>query len=287
MSTAVMTMEGAEAPQARAVRLDPLRDYLTGLAFRLVHPEMPFPDGLLAAFALQACARAGLSLDVYNAALPAGDFERRVALGRLCGMARASTYCIAAIIDKAVSLLDDEAAFVNVGVWQGFTFLAGLAGNPDKRCIGIDNFSTAAKKDARGRPAFRGLSKLAYGLNDRIARRAFYRNFERLRSERHSFFEMDYVDYFRSQHQGPIGFYIYDAQHRYRDQLRGLELAEPFFTADCVVLVDDTNAADNRRATYDFMQQSRHDYEVLLDRRTAGNRHPTFWNGVLVFRRVG
>ncbi len=32
-------------------------------------------------------------------------------------------------------------------------YLAGLLNNPNKRCIGIDNFSTAAKKDARGRPA--------------------------------------------------------------------------------------------------------------------------------------
>jgi hypothetical protein len=34
-----------------------------------------------------------------------------------------------------------EARFINVGVWHGFTLLSGMTGNPDKLCIGVDNFS--------------------------------------------------------------------------------------------------------------------------------------------------
>ncbi len=276
-----------EIKPSPAANGEALKAYADGMGFRLVQPQMPFPNGMLPASVLQACSRYGLCFDVYNAVVLDCDFQTGAELGKLCRIARASTYAVARIINKAVSLLAEDEAFLNVGVWQGFTFLAGLIGNPDKRCIGVDNFSTNLKVDSDGKPSFRGLSKLAYILNDRVARRAFYRNYERYRSPRHEFHEMDYVEYLRNVHQGAIGFYIYDAQHRYRDQYRGLELAEPYFTDNCVILIDDTNAADNRQATFDFMEHSQHDYEVLFDQRTAGNRHPTFWNGVMVFQRVG
>jgi hypothetical protein len=54
-----------------------------------------------------------------------------------------------------------------------------------------------------------------------------------------------------------------------------------------VVLVDDTNAADPRRATYDFIKARPGKYRVLLDRRTATNGHPTWWNGLIVLRGAG
>ena len=30
---------------------------------------------------------------------------------------------------------------MNVGVWHGFSLLAAIAGNDDKVCVGVDNFS--------------------------------------------------------------------------------------------------------------------------------------------------
>src|SRR5262249_23288312 len=124
---------------------------------------------------------------------------------RLCAVPRMSTYAIAAIIDKAVALLPEGAAFVNVGAWHGFTFLSGIVNNPTRRCVCVDNFSQF------GGP-----------------RDEFLARFHRVRTDAHSFFEMDYERYFAEVHAGPIGFYIYDGEHSYRNQLRGLEVAEPF-----------------------------------------------------------
>ena len=46
-------------------------------------------------------------------------------------------------------------AFVNVGVWHGFTFLSGLVGNDTKRYVfGIHEFCVRDKVDARGQPEF-------------------------------------------------------------------------------------------------------------------------------------
>jgi hypothetical protein len=173
-----------------------------------------------------------------------------------------STYAVAALIDKAVSSLPAEAAFVNVGAWHGFSFLAGIASNPDRRCVCIDNFSQF------GGP-----------------REEFLARFEARRSPRHEFHEIDYEEYFAKVHRGPIGFYIYDGEHSYRNQLRGLEAAEPFFADRCAVLVDDTNDPEPRRATMDFIGRHPGRYRLVLDRKTGCNGHPTYWNGILLFVR--
>jgi hypothetical protein len=160
------------------------------------------------------------------------------------------------------------SAYVNVGVWHGFTFLAGMAGNEDRRCIGIDNFSMDIVP--------------LYG----DVRSSFLERFERLRAPLHEFHEIDYRDYFRDVHDGPIGVYVYDGEHSYENQLGGLEAAEPFFAPGCVVLIDDAFAEQARRATMGFVESRAGDYEVIFDQATASKGHPTFWNGITVFRKA-
>lgn len=209
-------------------------------------------------------AAIGLSLEVANTRLPHDRKSARPALrGLVREVPRMSTYATAALIDKAVATMPPDAAFVNVGLWHGFSFLAGLVGNPDRRCVGIDNFSQF------GGP-----------------RGEFLRRYEARRSPLHEFHEMDYEEYFARTHRGPIGFYIYDGEHSYRNQLRGLEAAEPFLASGCVVMVDDTNDAEPRQATLDFVSRHPGRYQMLFERRTAANGHPTFWNGITIFIRM-
>jgi hypothetical protein len=87
-------------------------------------------------------------------------------------------------------------------------------------------------------------------------------------------------------HRGKIGFYIYDGGHSYQDQLRGLQVAEPYFADNCIILVDDTNWNDPRQATFDFMQNSKYNYKLLLDKKTYRNGHITYHNGVIIFQRI-
>jgi hypothetical protein len=96
---------------------------------------------------------------------------------------------------------------------------------------------------------------------------------------------MDYREYVREIHAGNIGLYIYDGHHGYEDQMMGLKLAEPFFGKNCVILMDDTNGGEPREATLDFINRSRSNYQMLLDVKTLANKHPTFWNGTMVFRK--
>ena len=233
--------------------------FVRGITFRRWQPEN---RSRLVREGTRLLTRLGVPVDRMNTVLPEADAELKARLSPLLRIPRMSTFAIAAMINRAVSELPADACFVNVGVWNGFSFLAGLAGNGGRRCIGVDNFSEF------GGP-----------------RAAFLKRFARWRSANHQFYDQDYREYFARQHRGPIGFYIYDGEHSYENQMLGLETAEPFFVAGSLIQVDDTNAGPAREATQDFMKARAGQYELVLDRVTGFNKHLTFWNGVMVWRR--
>jgi Methyltransferase domain len=199
--------------------------------------------------------------EMVNTRLPQNESTMKRRLTPLCRIPRMSTFAVGAIINYTVSCMKPDTSFVNVGVWNGFTLLSGMLGNPDKRCVGVDNFSEF------GGP-----------------REQFLSRFNSYKSEAHHFYDADYRDYFENSHSGEIGFYIYDGNHSYENQMAGLKTAEPFLGQGAIVLVDDTNGVEPRQATLDFIGRNASKYELLLDACTRGNKHPTFWNGIMVFR---
>ncbi len=249
-------------------------EYISAIRFRFLQPDfrIPIPEGayerrletILRTGKVGWLERLGTWIEQRNTVLPSESSDLVKQLRRLSRMPRMSSLAIAALIAEAVRRMPAEEVFVNVGVWQGFTLFCGMVANPAKTCIGVDNFSEF------GGP-----------------RDAFLKRFLKYRTDCHHFFDMDYEAYFSEVHQGVIGFYIYDASHAYVDQLKGLQVAEPFFSKDCIIMVDDTNWQEPRQATYDFMASSSLKYKVLLDVKTRHNCHPTFWNGLMIFQRMG
>lgn len=242
--------------------------FLKNISFRFIQPQTFFrapysfktpPDNVF----IKALVRLEAFIEIINTKIPGLDPSRRHAVESLCTIPKMSTYAIGNAINAITSQLRTGQAFVNVGVWHGFTFLAGLTANPDKRCVGIDNFSEF------GGP-----------------KESFLRVFHKYKSPSHEFYEMDYQRYFSEKHSGPIGFYIYDGNHSYENQLKGLEVAAPFFAEGCIVLVDDTNIEAVHRAAMDFITSRAGQYAVLLDQKTRCNAHPTFWNGIIVFQKI-
>lgn len=236
-------------------------NYIQNISFKFLGPQTYFRGFGMISKSLNSL---GLSLEVMNTHLPENRKAMIGSLKALLKIPRMSTFSIGAIINKGVSILGPEQCFLNVGVWHGFSFLSGIMNNPMKRCIGVDNFSEF------GSP-----------------RDQFYARLKTYSSPAHEFCEADYKHYLKEMHVGEIGFYIYDGEHDYTNQLDGLRLAEPYFSGDCIVLVDDTNDEEPRCATLDFIKQSRHRYKIILDVKTLFNRHPTFWNGIMVLQKYG
>lgn len=186
--------------------------------------------------------------------------------GKLLEIPKMSTFAIGSLINKAVRDMPEGQCYVNIGVWHGFSLLAGMLGNPDKKCIGVDNFSEF------GGP-----------------RLEFRDRYLKARSDKHHFFEMDYRPYFQALHNPKdlIGFYFYDGSHDYASQLQGLRAAEPFLGDGALIMVDDTNWPDPDRATRYFMEASDSEWDIVLDEKTSSNGHPTWWNGILVIQKLG
>jgi hypothetical protein len=236
-------------------------DYVSGICFRYIKPLTVLPgkydlgDRLLRSV--------GIYLDVINTRLPNNDHSMKERLREICKMPRMSTFAIGAMINYGVSQMPDDLTFVNVGVWHGFSLLSGMIDNASKRCVGVDNFAWFGKP-----------------------REAFFERFNKYKSSNHYFYEMDYLENFSKVHKDPIGFYVYDGPHGYDAQLRGLHAAEPFFSQNCIIVIDDTNWDEPRRAAMDFISQSSYQYGILLDRATSRNRHPTLWNGIMIIQRI-
>lgn len=229
--------------------------------FRFLQPGIRFSDDLTQWLCYHPRLR--YALERLNTRLPRDVRRNRSELLELCRMRRRlATIAMAYVINELVEHMPRDQAYVNVGVWYGFSLFAGMVGNPDSRCVGIDNFSQF------GDP-----------------RADFYEKFQKLKSPNHSFEEMDYREYFRTRNDLPIGLYYYDGDHSYEHQLEGLKIAEPHFADGCIVIVDDTNWDAPRDATRDFLASSSASYDVL-DLPTACNRHPTWWNGLMVLRKT-
>jgi len=240
-----------------------LATFLDGkISFRFVGPGTPVPRLLLSL--VRRLDAVGVSFEFLNTQVPPEERYLKERIRGIFTVRKQSTLAMALIINKIVSRLRDDEAFVNIGVLNGFTLFAGMVGNGEKRCVGVDN-------------------------SERVAAPAgpFLKRFHRLRTERHEFHAVSYEEYFERVHRGRIGFYLYDADHGYEHQLRNLLLAEPFFSDRCVIMIDDANAPQVRQATQDFLSRSAHRYETLLDVRTASDRHLTFWNGTMILRKRG
>ncbi len=235
-------------------------DYIEGISFRFYKPHIR-PIGFQKLSNI--LGRVDISLETLNTKLPVDKKTMRKRLHALEEIPRMSTFAIGAMINKGVSLMPNDACFVNVGVWNGFSLLAGMMENQQKKCIGIDNFSQF------GAP-----------------REQFLGQFNRYKSHNHYFYNMDFHDYFSNIHSGPIGFYMYDGEHSYENQLEGLRVAEPFFSKNCIILIDDTNFEAPRQANLDFIAKSEYKYHILYDKTTYANCHPTLWNGVMIFQRI-
>jgi Methyltransferase domain len=256
----------------------PLKEYVESISFRYFEPDhdvhaLDYPgEGRWMDLCEMCLDQSPVDLmrrikkharfELDNTVLPDGDTTLK-RLRPLLEMPRMSTLAMGASINRAVALSPPDSCYLNIGVWHGFTFLCGLAGNPEKRAVGVDNFSEYA-----------------------APRQQFLRRLERFGSSKDDFYDMDFERYLERVHTGPIGVFMYDGGCTYERQLRALELAERHFTDDCVVLLDDANADDTRRASMDVMAQGQHEYEVICDVRTSHDQHPTFWNGLLVYQRV-
>jgi predicted O-methyltransferase YrrM len=203
-------------------------------------------------------------LEIMNTDFPPGEVEEKE-LERLGAVTKMSTHAIGAIINKAVKDMPEEQVYLNVGTFHGYSLFAGMVGNPEKICVGVDNFSE-------------------FGGHGRMY---FYHVFNSIKSDKHEFIESEFRDYFKNFKDKKIGVYFYDAAHDLESQVEGLKLAEPFMAEGALILVDDWNVELPRMGTRKFIEESEYEWETIFEKYTSDNGHPCWWNGIAAFKKLG
>jgi precorrin-6B methylase 2 len=187
--------------------------------------------------------------------------DRRVAqvLTEVPGMATENKLLL---LNLAVAHLAPGEVYVEVGCYKGASIVGAARGNTAAKIFACDNFSK-----------FDGTEEILHA------------NLEHHAPGQVEFHNMTSRDFLRAAPWRPahIGAYFFDGGHSFTDQFEGLQYALPSFADDAVVIIDDTNKREARAADALFARMVP-GFELVLDLRTPRNHHPTWWNGVQVFR---
>lgn len=237
-----------------------LAETLATVSFRYLQPLQPVPRWI-SPFLTHSFSLPQRIFDRWNTDIPFLDANRLTSLRKSAKLRKMSTLAVGAVINECVRRMPNDACYLNIGTWMGYSLFAGMAANPEKRCIGVDSFVQF------GGP-----------------RSTFLCHFTKLRSASHTFFDADWRQYMRTQHTGKIGVLFYDAAHDEESQFDALILSHPLIISGGIIIIDDTNWDHPRNAVQRFLSQTK-SYRLVLDQRTAGNCHPTFWNGLMVLEK--
>jgi protein O-GlcNAc transferase len=166
------------------------------------------------------------------------------------------------LLNLAVAQLAPDEVYVEVGCYQGASIVGAARGNPAAHIFACDNFSQ-----------FEGTEEI------------LRRNLERHARGQVEFFNLPARQFLTRAPWRParIAAYFFDGGHSFEDQFEGLQYALPSFADDALVIVDDTNKREARAADALFARMVP-GFELVLDLRTPRNHHPTWWNGIQLFR---
>ena len=103
------------------------------------------------------------------------------------------------------------------------------------------------------------------------------------------FDHQDYEKYFETldHTKDRFDFYFYDGEHSYDNQFKNLEIADKFLNTGSIVLIDDINFDEVYEGTLDFINKTKSKYRIIKEIKTANNHcHPSFWNGIMILKKV-
>ena len=187
--------------------------------------------------------------------------DRRLAnvLAEVPGMATENKLLL---LNLAVAHLAPNEVYVEVGCYKGASIAGAARGNSAARIFACDNFSK-----------FDGTEEI------------LKRNLDRHAPGQVKFYNRPSRDFLNQAPWRParVGAYFYDGGHSFQDQFEGLQYALPWFADEAAIIIDDTNKREARAADVLFARMVP-GFELVIDLRTPRNHHPTWWNGIQVFR---
>ena len=201
-------------------------------------------------------------------------------ISQLSSIDTMSKISIGFLINQICKNLEKGNVYINIGVWRGFSLIAGMI-NTKCEVHGVDNFSFDYAD---------GNSSLNNVKEEFKTREYFFKEYNKLRNEeKHFFYDMDYKRFFNlwEKKNKKIDLYYYDGEHSYQNQFDNLIIANNFFKKGSIILVDDYNESQVQNATLDFVSKFNSNFKIIKEIKTANKYiHPTYANGIILIEKV-
>jgi protein O-GlcNAc transferase len=191
-----------------------------------------------------------------------GRFQEVLELGQ--GMTTAN---IMQLLNFAVSCMEPDEVYCEIGSFQGASLIGALLDNPDKMACAVDDFS---EFDTWGDSFEKFRSNLS---NFNLEERVYF-----CRQD----FEEFLVELREVNPSDKIGVYYYDGAHDYRSHLMGLLLVRPFLADKALIVISHSNWEAVRQSSWDFVAVNPQ-AKLLLDLPAPKYGDSKFWNGLQVF----
>lgn len=192
---------------------------------------------------------------------------------------RLSTAQIGVLIALAALELENDEAYLNIGVWDGFSLLAASIGAPDAITIGVDNFSEMHEQK---QPLLNPELTRDYG----DTRGNFYRALKHCASSKTTFHETDWRIYMRDAHfpSGGVGLAYYDGDHTKEAHDEFFKKIPTYLSSECLIFIDDIRIDFVRESVESFLS-AHPDFQLLLEIGGKRRRDPAWWGGFMVLGR--
>lgn len=154
---------------------------------------------------------------------------------------------IGKLLNFAVSQMDKDEAYVEVGVFSGTTLISAAHVNR-KRCIGIDNYDPVELK-GMGCDPFVIRDRCLYHINStNCGARLIEKDFRLVTKE-----DIAY----------PIGVSFIDGKHDHKSVVDNLKWLEPMLSDEAVVVFDDVNYAEVSQAIFGWLYDHQETWDML------------------------
>lgn len=195
--------------------------------------------------------------------------DRRMAVITEKNISGCNTENIRFLINEIVRRFAKNGVYLEIGTFAGSSLLSAALCNPSTRCIGVDNFS-----------------QYDPNTNNEIILKE---NLEKFGTPKNiEYYNMDYREacklLFSREKDLKIDVYYYDGPHSYEDQLEGLQLALPYLSQKCVILIDDINWKWVGDANAEFLRNNR-EFKSVFRIRSKAHLALDWWCGFQVITR--
>ena len=173
------------------------------------------------------------------------------------------------LISQAIKNLGEGESYLNYGVWQGATLLIPAYFNKDKRCDGVDNWSSShwgGSNEDRVKAAIEANSLGNVNLYTK-----HYKDFLSI-----------YPD--PASKNPKYGVAFLDGDHSYACTLEALDLLKPCMADNSVIILDDLSEEEGvEKAMQEWLPDS--GYEILWELPCVDKEKKIWWSGIAVLQR--